>query len=68
MKCFPASHSAVSVLTPPAENFYDILNVNQSASDRDIKSAYRKLAMKLHPDVNKAVRAAATRLGLPSAD
>ncbi|GIL61992.1 hypothetical protein Vafri_16322 [Volvox africanus] len=42
------------VCTAAARSFYDILGVTQSASARDIKSAYRKLAMKLHPDVNKA--------------
>jgi curved DNA-binding protein CbpA len=29
--------------------------VPQAATDRDIKKAYRQKALKLHPDVNKAV-------------
>jgi curved DNA-binding protein len=35
-----------------AQNYYDILGVNKTASEKDIKSAYRKMARKLHPDVN----------------
>ncbi|MEG2457944.1 MAG: molecular chaperone DnaJ [Bacilli bacterium] len=35
------------------KDYYDVLGVDRNASDDEIKSAFRRLAKKYHPDINK---------------
>jgi curved DNA-binding protein len=43
------------------KDYYAILGVDRSADDKTIKSAYRRLARKYHPDVAKGKDAAGDR-------
>ncbi|MCJ7515317.1 MAG: J domain-containing protein [Dehalococcoidia bacterium] len=45
----------------PNKDYYAILGVGRTATDKDIKQAYRRLARKCHPDVNPGDKSAEAR-------
>jgi molecular chaperone DnaJ len=47
-------------MTPPRD-YYEVLGVPRNASEQEVKSAYRRLALKHHPDRNPSDRQAEDR-------
>ncbi len=40
-------------MTTNQKDYYQILNIHKAAGTKEIKQAFRKLALKFHPDLNK---------------
>ena len=50
MKHFYLNKKKIEIKMSSSPNFYDLLDIPKDASSNDIKKAYRKLAVKHHPD------------------
>lgn len=52
---------------PLEQGYYSVLGVPAKATPADIKAAYRRLALQLHPDVNAAAEATAQFMAITKA-
>ena len=52
MPCNPLLLPFFNIIDMSKRDYYEVLGINRDSSEDDIKKAYRKLAMKYHPDRN----------------
>ncbi|KAF9082123.1 hypothetical protein BGX23_012785 [Mortierella sp. AD031] len=50
----PEQAAAVKKIRSSGGDFYKVLGINKDATEAEIKKAYRKLALQMHPDKNSA--------------
>ncbi|KAL6064915.1 Chaperone protein dnaJ, variant 2 [Balamuthia mandrillaris] len=53
----PEQKAAVDLILKNKRDFYAVLGIKADADEAEIKKAYRKLALKMHPDKNSAPHA-----------
>jgi molecular chaperone DnaJ len=48
-----AARGGIAIATPAQRDYYEVLGVARDATEKQIKDAFRSLALKYHPDRNK---------------
>jgi preprotein translocase subunit Sec63 len=64
LSCFGENIVFFNFRIKKCKDYYEILGVDKDATDSDIRKAYKKLALQLHPDKNKCSGAAEAFKGL----